>query len=392
MNWQVPLSDLDFGVEEKQAVQDVLDRGWLTMGEITQQFEQEFADLVGARHALAVTNGTASLHLACRALGLGPGDEVIVPSLTFVATANAILYVGAKPVFADILSEDNLTIAPEAIERLITPQTRAIMVMHYAGYPCDMPAIMAIAQRHGLSVIEDAAHSPGAAIDGRKMGIWGDIASFSFFPNKNMTTAEGGMLTTNDDTLAEKMRVLRSHGMTTLTWDRHQGHAWSYNVTDLGYNYRIDEIRSAIGREQLKKLMRNNNRRGELSGLYHQLLRQYIPEVGVPFSAFPWQSSYHIMPVLLPLGIDRARFAEVMKEHRVQTSLHYPPIHLFQYYRENGFSPEVPLPLTEAVAAREVTLPLYSTMEPSQVEIVIDAVKDALSKSRTQARPAITTA
>ncbi|HZW04152.1 MAG TPA: DegT/DnrJ/EryC1/StrS family aminotransferase, partial [Anaerolineaceae bacterium] len=214
VDWQVPLADLDFGAEEKEAVQDVLDRGWLAMGAGVQAFEQEFAGLVGSRHAVAVANGTVSLHLACLALGLGPGDEVIVPSLTFVATAAAILYVGATPVFADIHSEDDLTISPDSIEEAVTDRTRAIMVMHYGGYACDMPAINDLAAKYGLAVIEDAAHAPGAVLDGRGLGVWGAVGSFSFFPNKNMTTAEGGMVVTDDDELAERMRQLRSHGMT----------------------------------------------------------------------------------------------------------------------------------------------------------------------------------
>lgn len=385
MEWAVPLSDIDFGVEEKEAVMRVLDSGWLAMGEITNAFEEEFAAMIGVRHAIAVNNGTASLHLACRALGLGPGDEVIVPSLTFVATANAILYVGATPVFADITSTDNLNISVEAIERSITPRTRAIMVMHYGGYPCDMPAINEIARRHNLHVIEDAAHAPGAAIGERKMGAWGAIASFSFFPNKNMTTGEGGMLVTDDDALAQMMRTLRSHGMTTLTWDRHRGHAWSYDVTELGYNYRIDEIRSAIGREQLKKLERNNRSRQELTALYRKLFQQQVPEISVPFADFPYQPSYHILPVLLPKGADRARFAAAMKERQIQTSLHYPPIHLFQYYRENGLAPKTTLPLTEEAAAREVTVPLYAGLEPSGVEKVVSAVREALQAARETA-------
>lgn len=387
MEWLVPLSDLDFGKEEKAAVNQVLDRGWLAMGEITQQFEEEFAAMAGVRHAIAVTNGTASLHLACLALGLGPGDEVIVPSLTFVATSNAILYAGATPVFADITSLENLNISVEEIEKKITSRTRAIMVMHYGGYPADMPAIIEIAKQHHLFVIEDAAHAPGAGIGDRKMGAWGQIASFSFFPNKNMTTAEGGMLTTDDEALAKKMRTLRSHGMTTLTWDRHRGHAWSYDVTDLGFNYRIDEIRSAIGREQLKKLAHNNHRRAELTTLYRRLFAQHLPEILIPFKDFPWHSSHHILPILLPDGVNRKQFAEVMKENRVQTSLHYPPIHLFQYYREHGFSPQQPLTLTETAAAREVTIPLYATLEPSQVETVVNSVRDALQKAREHVQP-----
>lgn len=382
MDWKITLSDLDFGEEEKNAVIRVVESGWLAMGEITRQFEEQFAEMVGVKHAIAVTNGTASLHLACRALEIGPGDEVIVPSLTFVATANAILYVGATPVFADISGEDNLNISVEAIENAITPRTRAIMVMHYGGYPCDMPAITRLAERHNLYIIEDAAHAPGAAIDGRKMGAWGQIGSFSFFPNKNMTTAEGGMLVTDDDNLAQKMRTLRSHGMTTLTWDRHRGHAWSYDVVELGYNYRIDEIRSAIGVEQLKKLERNNIRRGELSAYYRELFREQIPEIIIPFENFPWQPSYHIMPILLPEGINRTGFAEVMKSHRVQTSLHYPPIHLFKYYQDHGLAPRDPLRMTEAVAAREVTIPLYATLSRSDVEYVVNAVRESISGTR----------
>jgi len=381
MDWKVPLSDLDFGEEEKEAVIRVIDSGWLAMGEVTRQFEESFARMVGVNHAIAVTNGTASLHLACRALEIGPGDEVIVPSLTFVATANAILYVGATPVFADITSEDNLNISVEAIEDAITPRTRAIMVMHYGGYPCDMSAILQLAERHNLFVIEDAAHAPGAAIEDRKMGAWGHIGSFSFFPNKNLTTAEGGMLVTDDDQLAQKMRTLRSHGMTTLTWDRHRGHAWSYDVVELGYNYRIDEIRSAIGCEQLKKLDRNNSRRGVMTALYRRLFQEIIPDLRIPFADYAWKSSFHIMPILLPDGTNRARFAEIMKAHGVQTSLHYPPIHLFQYYLDHGLAPRQPLRMTEAVAAREVTIPLYATLTQRDVEYVVNAIAESLKET-----------
>ncbi|NLE84023.1 MAG: DegT/DnrJ/EryC1/StrS family aminotransferase, partial [Chloroflexi bacterium] len=215
MDWRVPLADVKLGAEEESAVLEVLRSGWLTMGAVTQAFESEFAAFTGAKHALAVNNATAALHLACLALGIGPSDEVISPSLTFVATANAIRYTGAKVVFADIESDDWLCICPNAIEAAITEHTRAIMVMHYAGFACDMPAIMRIAKERGLAVIEDAAHAVGASFQGKALGTWGDIGCYSFFGNKNMTTAEGGMLTTNDDSLAEKIRLLRSHGMTT---------------------------------------------------------------------------------------------------------------------------------------------------------------------------------
>jgi dTDP-4-amino-4,6-dideoxygalactose transaminase len=254
MNWIVPLSDIKFGDEEKNAVQAVLDSGWLTMGGITQKFEEEFRAYTSAKHAFAVSNATVALHMACLALGIGPGDEVIVPSLTFVATANCVRYTGATPVFADINGENNLTISLSSIQEKVTPRTRAVIVMHYGGYTCDMTSIIAWARSQHIPVIEDAAHAVGSFLDSKHLGTLGAAGCFSFFSNKNLSTGEGGMIVTNDDALAEKFRLLRSHGMTSLTWDRHQGHAWSYDVVELGYNYRIDEIRSALGREQLKKL------------------------------------------------------------------------------------------------------------------------------------------
>ncbi len=254
MNLRVPLSDLDYGAEEEQAVLDVIRRRWLTMGAVTQQFESAFAELLGAGHAFGVANGTVALHLACLALDIGPGDEVIVPSLTFVASANAVLYTGADVRFADIVGPDDLNVSPSSIASQITSRTKAILVVHYGGYPCRMPEIVELAHRHGLAVIEDAAHAPGAQLDGRAMGTWGDAGCFSFFSNKNLAVGEGGMLVTGRADLAEKIRLLRSHGMTTLTWDRHRGHASSYDVVALGYNARIDEIHAALGLAQLAKL------------------------------------------------------------------------------------------------------------------------------------------
>lgn len=378
MEWRVPLADIDFNEEEVAAVSEVVRSRWLSMGAVTGQFEAEFAAFVGAKHTLAVTNATAALHLACLAAGVGPGDEVIVPSLTFVATANAVRYTGATPVFADIESLDWLNISPASIEACITPRTRAILVVHYAGFACDMPAILAIARRHDLAVLEDSAHAIGSRLEGRSLGAWGDIGCYSFFSNKNMTTGEGGMLATNDDALAEKLRILRSHGMTSLSWDRHQGHAWSYDVVDLGYNYRIDEMRSAIGRVQLRKLPAGNARRRALTLLYRELLSELAPEVSMPFAEGRGASCYHILPALLPAGMDRIRFMEGMKARGVQTSIHYPPVHRFRVYEGTAHGP---LPLTEEVAAREVTLPLYPAMRDEQVQWVARAVQESLKES-----------
>src|SRR5512138_345563 len=378
MDWRVPLADIDFGPEEEAAVLEVLRSRWLSMGSVTQQFQDEFASFIRAKHCLAITNGTAALHLACLALGLGPGDEVIVPSLTFVATANAVRYTGAMPVFAEIENLDQLTISPSAIEACLTERTRAIMVMHYAGFACNMPAILEIAQRHHLKVIEDSAHAIGSDLEGRMLGTWGNIGCYSFFSNKNMTTGEGGMLVTSDDALAERLRILRSHGMTSLSWDRHQGHASTYDVVDLGYNYRIDEVRSALGRVQLKKLSLNNQRRKQLTTLYRELLAELVPDLGIPFQEVRGNPCYHIMPVLLPVGADRYQFMEGMKAQGIQTSNHYPPVHRFHIYQHDAFHSGSSLTITEEAADREITLPLYPTMHDEQVEWVTRAVQQVL--------------
>ncbi len=382
MSWRIPLSDIDFGPEEKDAVSGVLTSQWLTMGEVTQRFESAFAEYTGAKHALAVTNATAGLHMACVALGLRPGDEVIVPSLTFVASANCVRYAGARPVFADIGGENDLNVSPQAIERAITDRTRAILVVHYGGYPCNMPAILALARAHNLRIIEDAAHAAGSWLNYRHLGTWGDVGCFSFFSNKNMTTGEGGMVVTNDECLFEKLRLLRSHGMTSLTLDRHKGHAWSYDVVELGYNYRIDEIRSAIGMAQLAKLSGNNDRRRHLAQLYRDHLSE-TPGVAIPFANHPGISATHIQPILLPRGTDRLHFMECMKLEGIQTSIHYPPIHQFTAYRDMDRAASERLPFTEDLSGREVTLPLYPGMTDDDVAIVSDAVVNALV-SQTQ--------
>lgn len=381
MEMRIPLSDMAYDTEEEQAALEVIQRRWLTMGSVTQKFESEFARSVGVKHALAVSNGTHALHLACLALGLGPGDEVIVPALTFVATANAVLYSGAEVRFAEIIGEDDFNISPEDIEKRITPHTRAIVVVHYGGYACRMPEILEIARHHELAVIEDAAHAHGALLEDRALGTWGDAGCFSFFSNKNLATGEGGMLITDRDDIAEKVRVLRSHGMTTLTWDRHQGHAYTYDVVALGNNYRIDEIRSALGLVQLGKLAGNNARRKAITERYRKgLIGTDAFGIELPFCNAPGIPAHHIFPILLPEGTDRIKFMESMRNAGVQTSIHYPPIHQFTYYRQRY--PELSLPVTEEVAAREVTLPLYPGLRDDEVDWVLSATIEALSFDR----------
>ena len=381
MEIRVPLSDMAYGPEEEQAALNVIKSRWLTMGSVTKELESEFSRFTGVKHALAVSNGTHALHLACLALGLGPGDEVIAPALTFVASTNAVLYTNAEVRFAEIIGKSDLNISPEAIQKQITARTKAILVVHYGGYPCQMPEIMKLARSYGLAVIEDAAHAPGASLEGRALGTWGDVGCFSFFSNKNLATGEGGMVITGSDEIAEKVRILRSHGMTTLTWDRHRGHAYTYDVVALGNNYRIDEIRAALGLAQLKKLEANNARRKAITERYREGLSQTTyAGVDIPFLDKLGQPSYHIFPMLLPEDVNRQAFMETMRNLGVQTSIHYPPIHTFSYYRQRY--PGISLPVTEAVASREVTLPLYPGMKDEDVDFVLSAIGEALAVTR----------
>ena len=387
--WQVPLADVRFGSEEIEAAVEVLRSGWISQGPVVECFEAAFAEFLGVKYAVAVANGTAALHLACLALDLGPGDEVLCPALTFVATANAIRYTGARPNFVDITGPDNLNLSPEDLARKITPRTRAVMVVHYGGFAAEMPAIQDVAAHYDLAIIEDCAHAPGALYphSGRsRVGSRGTISCFSFFSNKNMTTGEGGMVATNDPALAERVKVGRSHGMTSLSWDRHRGHSFSYDVTAQGYNYRLDELRAAIGIVQLGRLEENNARRRTLTRLYRARLRE-LPHLRLPFLGENLDASAcHILPILLPNGEVRQDFMAFLRERGIQTSIHYPPIHRFSHYRQLwGDEVNHHLPHTEAVAGCEVTLPLFASMSGDQVEQVAAAVRDYFTRGKSGA-------
>ena len=380
MEWKIPLFDPDIGEPEINAVTDVLRSKWLTMGDKTAQFEREFGAIVGVPHALAMNSATAAMHVALMALDIGPGDEVVVPSLTFVATANAVRYCGARPVFADIESYDNWNIGAARIEAVLTPATKAILVVHYGGFPCDMPRIMALARARKLAVVEDAAHAPGAALNGIAMGAWGDVGCFSFFSNKNITTAEGGMLTTARQDVADRARKMRSHGMTTLTLDRHKGHAFDYDVTELGYNYRMSELNAALGLAQLERLSEGNARRADLVERYRASLAR-VPGLALPFSRFSGVSSHHLMPVLLPSDVNRSDVMARMKNLGVQTSIHYRPIDTFSAYVAAGLGPSDRLPLTHDVGARMLTLPLYPSMGAEQIDYVCASLAEAVGRA-----------
>jgi dTDP-4-amino-4,6-dideoxygalactose transaminase len=339
-DWAIRFAEADVGEEEIRAVAEVIRSKWLAMGKVTEKFEKDFAEKLGVRHAFAVSNGTAALHLANLALGIGPGDEVICPVLTFVASANASAIVGASVRFADVVSETDLTVDPKDIEAQITTATRAITVVHFAGFACHMDEIMTIAGRHGLKVIEDCAHAPfstyrGAGGGVRHLGGIGDFGCFSFYANKNMTTGEGGMVTTNSDDLAERIRLLRSHGMTSLAYERYRRHASGYDVAIIGLNYRADDIKSAIGLVQLGKIDEINERQRRVFGWYLEELKG-SPNVIVPFADRDLsESTCHIMVVIIRNGQGEIR--KRLTEAGIQTSVHYTPIPEFTAYGKRGY-------------------------------------------------------
>jgi dTDP-4-amino-4,6-dideoxygalactose transaminase len=377
-DWKIPLSDVDLGGEERAAVDRVVASGWLTLGAEVRAFEEEFAASCGAQDAVAVSNGTAALHLACLALGVGPGVEVIVPSLTFVASANAIALSGGRPVFADCASADDPSLDPADVERRITPATRGVMCVHYAGYPCHMDALLDICERHGLFLIEDAAHAPGASWEGRALGTIGDAGCFSFFGNKNLTTGEGGMVLAQGPEVLEQVRLMRSHGMTTMSWDRFKGHASSYDVVRLGFNYRPSELMGALGRPQLAKLSANNERRNALIERY----RARLDRGGRTSMPFRGQTgSGHLAVIVVDDPAARDPLRDALADARIQTSLHYPPAHLFDHYRSAYGHAPGDLPVTEDLSQRLVTLPLYPTMSSEQVDAVCEAVEASLGGS-----------
>ena len=369
----MPLADVVVGEEDIAAVADVYRSGWLSMGPQTEALEREFAAYAGARHALAVANGTAALHLICAAAGLGAGDEVVVPSLTFVATVNAIAYTAATPVFADVVSVTEPWLDPAAVEAALTERTRAIMSLAYGGHPGSIADVAGLGRDRGVALLEDAAHAAGSRLGGRHLGTFGLAGAFSFFSNKNLAVGEGGMVVTDDDELAARVRLLRSHGMTTLSWDRHRGHASGYDVVDLGFNYRIDEPRAALARRRLARLDADNARRAELDARY----REQLAGVDGLTPALPplpgAQLAHHLFTIVLDEHVDRAGFRDALATRGIQTSVHYPPAHRFSIYAGAR-----KLPVTDDYAARTVTLPMFATMTSGQQDEVVDAIRAAL--------------
>jgi len=377
--WAIQLFKLNFDRREVDAVSKVVSGGWLSMGEEISSFETNFASFLGESvFCKAVSNGTAALHMALLALEVGRGDEVIIPSLTFVADVNVVNLVGATPKLADATSLHDWNMSLESVEQQITEKTKAIIVVHYAGYPCsEIMAISQLCRDKGIGLIEDVAHAPGATVNGKVCGTFGDVGCFSFFSNKNLSIGEGGMVSTLDVELNRKLGYLRSHGMTTLTLDRHKGRAITYDVAQPGLNYRMDEMRAAIGAVQLDKLPAGNARRGELTERYRRNLRGSA--VSIPFGDQPSNATsvYHILPVLLPESADRIAVIGALKEKRIQSSIHYPPFWDFTAYK-GQFSPN-DSPVTADICRRQLTLPLFPTMTEHEVDQVCNALLAALA-------------
>lgn len=376
--WKVQLFKLNYGKKEYKAVEKVLKSGWITMGEKTIEFENKFKDLLDGTPCVAVANGTAALHLAVLAAGVKPGDEVIVPSLTFVADANVVTMCGAIPVVADVKSFEDWNMSVADIEKKITTKTKAVLIVHYAGYACDMDEMVALCKKHNLVLIEDCAHAPGAKYKGRPLGSIGDYGCFSFFTNKNLSVGEGGMVSTNNQEAEQKIKYLRSHGMTSLTLDRHKGRTISYDVAQAGLNYRIDEMRAALGVVQLAKLEKSNKRRREIVEHYNEFFKN-IKEITIPFYNFPKEnlSTGHIYTVMLDAKIDRVKFIEKMKEVGIQVSIHYPEMVNFTAYKDIL---RHDVPLASEISKREVTLPLYPELTDKQVKYVEENVKKIIEE------------
>jgi dTDP-4-amino-4,6-dideoxygalactose transaminase len=371
--WQVPLADVKVSDDDVAGVADALRSGWLSMGPRTERFEEAFAAYTGARHAIAVANGTAALHLACLAAGVRPGDEVVLPSMTFVATANAVRYTGATPVFAEVAGPLEPWLSAAAAERAITPRTRVILTVDYAGQAGELAGLSELARSHGIALLEDAAHAAGGRLHGRHLGTFGLAGAFSLFSTKNLSVGEGGVLVTDDDEVAARVRLLRSHGMTSLSRDRYDRRATDYDVVALGFNYRLDEPRAELASRRLVRLDAENACRAVLVGRYRDALGD-LPGLAVALPAHrDEQPAHHLFTVVLDDRLDRAAFRASLAGRGIETSVHYPPVHRLALYADGARS----LPTTERYGAQAVTLPLFAHMSSAQVDLVCDAVADA---------------
>ena len=374
----IPFHKPTIGEEEIESVVETLRSGWLTTGSKVKRFEEDFARYVGSKHAVAVNSGTAALHLALDAVGIKEGDEVIVPTMTFTATAEVVLYFKARPVLVDC-QRDTFNLDPTKIEAAITPKTKAIIPVHMAGQPCDMDEILSIAKKHDLRVVEDAAHSLPASYRGHTIGTIGDITCFSFYATKTITTGEGGMATTDKSEYAERMRMMSLHGISHDAWKRYTKEgSWYYEVLYPGFKYNLTDIAAAIGIEQLKKCDEFQQARQHIAMIYDKAFAD-IEEIQLPDSRKDIQHAWHLFVIQLDverLRISRNQFIDALREKEIGTSVHFIPLHLHPYYRDTlGYKPG-DFPNASTVFERIVSLPIYPAMSEADVEKVASAVRD----------------
>ncbi|HUK36949.1 MAG TPA: DegT/DnrJ/EryC1/StrS family aminotransferase, partial [Vicinamibacterales bacterium] len=372
----VPFHKPSIGDEEVEAVVETLRSGWLTMGPKTREFEEAFAAEIGARHAVAVNSCTSGLHLALNALGLSPGDEVITSTLTFTASAATIIHAGARPVLVDVV-EDSLNLDVEDVARKITPRTRAIVPVHFGGHPADMDRISALAREHGLDVLEDAAHAVPAKYRGRKIGTLSRVTAFSFYTTKNITTGEGGMLTTDDEALADILRVRRLHGMSKDAWKRYtaQG-SWRYDVVYPGFKYNTTDVNSALGLVQLRRIYELRDARAAIAKRYAELLRG-VDGIDLPAARADVEHAWHLFVVRIRpdrSSISRDAVIEELRQAGIGTSVHFIPLHLHSYYRETFALRPEDFPVATRASEQILSLPLYPDMQPADVEYVAETL------------------
>lgn len=368
----IPYGKQTIEQDDIQAVVDVLKSDFLTTGPKIAEFEQTVADYVGAKYAVAISNGTSALHAACFAAGIEPGDEVITTPLTFAASANCVLYCGGTPVFADV-DPKTYNIDPEDIQRKITDRTKAIIAVHLAGQPCDMDAIHSIAREHGLIVIEDGAHALGSVYKGKKVGSMSDMTTFSFHPVKPITTGEGGMIVTDNEDFYKKMILFRSHGITRddSMMTRNDG-PWFYQQFNLGYNYRITDIQCALGCSQMKKLDRFLARRKEIVARYNEAFAD-CDNIITPYQLSDTESGLHLYIVQVK-KCDRRQVFENMREKGIGVNVHYIPVYMHPYYQEHGYE-NVHCANAEEIYSHIISLPLYPGLTSEQQDYVIDTLK-----------------
>jgi len=370
--------------EDIEAVVKVLRSDWLTTGPKVEEFEQAFADFVSAKHAVAVSSGTAALHAAMYAIGIGPGDEVIVPAMTFAATANCVVFQGGTPVFADV-EPDTLLLDPTQVEAEITPRTKAIIAVDYTGQPCDYDALRAIANRHGLILVADACHALDGSYKGRLVGSLADLSVFSFHPVKHITTGEGGMITTDDPDLARRMRVFRNHGITTDHRQREQQGSWFYEMVDLGYNYRLTDIQCALGLSQLRKLSEWVDRCQQIAQRYGEAFAE-LPAVEPLDVRDDVAHAYHLYVIrldLTQLRVTRAEVFAALRAEGIGVNVHYIPVHLHPFYRVHFDTGPGDCPLAEAAYEHILSLPIFPAMSETDVETVITAVHKVIAYFRS---------